>query len=169
MTPPPRNLPRAAMPCSPIVRLFFFLLWLAMLSAPLYAQENKEDLEENPAPAEESEGKGLSPEKLRTQTEWFAFRLGGGEYLISLELLAPTLRWEHIYFTTFSIGANPSFLFIPYKDFFWHLGPMVGYPLHLDDSGRHDRGEPGERIRTGTALLVKDGDTWKLLVEHLGP
>ncbi len=156
-------------------RLLYALLFAQLFPSSLFARESDfvpteksgqfEEFPENlpekfaKEPVQDaSKEKGLSPDKLRSQTEWFAFRLGGGEYMISLELLAPTLRWKHIYFTTLSIGANPSWMFMPYDDIFWHVGPTVGYPFHLGNSGKHE-------IRLGVGLHAGGTDNSSRTVE----
>ncbi len=104
-------------------------------------EEFPENFSEAPPrkPAQENFKKKLpTPKGVAPLIEWFAFRLGAGEYMISIELLAPTLRWKYAYLTTVSIGSNPSTLFLPYKDIFFYLGPTVGFPLYLESAMQHE-------------------------------
>jgi hypothetical protein len=78
-------------------------------------------------------------ERLRTRTEVFALRLGGGNYGAYGLLSFLTVRWEHFYFEAarfFGGGGAPSERGDPVA--FGGMGVGLGLPWHLGPTGRHE-------------------------------
>lgn len=68
----------------------------------------------------------------RTNTEWFALRVGGGTSGFYLNFSLFNIRWRHFYWTI--IDAGMKFGGTGFTDY----GMIFGFPLHLGDEGRHE-------------------------------